>query len=37
MLEIAICDDSVIVSSDIESKLQRLAKKFAIDIEIDIF
>ena len=37
MLEIAICDDEILVTSNIEKMIESLADKIAVDVSIDIF
>lgn len=37
MLEIAVCDDEIITTSDIEKMLEKVSKKFGIEVNIDIF
>lgn len=37
MFEIAVCDDEILVTADIEKMLENLAPKLAIELNIDIF
>lgn len=37
MLEIAICDDEIVVAANIESRLQELCGESLIEAEIDVF
>lgn len=37
MLEIAVCDDDILIAADIEKMLEKLSLIVAIKVEIDVF
>lgn len=37
MIEIAICDDEIIITSKIENTLVQLSEEMGIKVEIDVF
>ncbi len=37
MIEIAICDDEKVITSDIEERIRAISKKLCVSINIDVF
>lgn len=37
MIEIAICDDEIVITSKIENILEELSEEMGIKVEIDVF
>lgn len=37
MIEIAICDDEIVITSKVENILEELSEEMGIKVEIDVF